>query len=901
MLNFINIIGFSNIYALFGLLLTPIIWIIVKSFPPKPKSYNFSSFFLLEKIDYDTPKNKKTPLWLVIFRIFFFILIVLFFSKPFLKNNNFVANEKYEKYLIVADIGWSMAKDWNKFKELVQEISQEAEKNRKKILFFHSNLNTYKDLKVFKTSYDLSNYLENLYPLPLQFIKGSLDKLIQDESIFKNSKIFILSSKFDFHNFNDYYKKFNLIKEHSNDYYFINPLDTILIINSLKVTQEKIMCEILRLGKNSFKQNFFLNVETINNEVVYRNKHSIKEDENNKIISLSFPTEIFNQIKSIKIVGQNHAGAKYYFDDFSKKKNIAILNDNEFYRESPLLSPVYYLKKSLDSKHNIKVGRIDNIIKQNFSTIIIPETYKIPNEYNKKLNDWLLQGGTLIRFSGNSLEQEKSNFLSYQNNNSKIRNIEGQLTINNKLFISDFEKDSIFYGLKIPQDIIINKQLIFDTYSNQVNVLAKLNDNTPLVSMKKLGEGKIILFHIGANNDWSNLPISSLFPDMINRVLLFSKNYNSSNLKNLNLNKEIDGFGNLVIPKKIVTLDNFDRLKIVKPSSNIPPGQYENNQISIALNLSTNISQNLSEKIYTSMLSNYSFKSTKDLSSTIFKIILTMFILDILLTIMIKNNFNFSRIFANKNNLLAIILFFLTFIKSDNISANETFLAYIKTNNSQINNISENGLETIRNLLITRTSINPKGVIGLNIKSDYIYSYPFIYWPLTKNLLSIEKPEIIKIKNYLNNGGIFFFDIIGFSRNNLNLKEKKFKEIRNFLNEIGANELSIIPKGHTLTKSFYLLDKFPGKWDNRILFVESSNLQYKDGVSSIILGFNDWAKAWAVDNNNLPLFPVVPGGERQRELSYRFGINIAMYALTGNYKSDQIHSKSILKRLSKSN
>ena len=43
------------------------------------------------------------------------------------------------------------------------------------------------------------------------------------------------------------------------------------------------------------------------------------------------------------------------------------------------------------------------------------------------------------------------------------------------------------------------------------------------------------------------------------------------------------------------------------------------------------------------------------------------------------------------------------------------------------------------------------------------------------------------------------------------------------------------------------------------------------------------------------------GGERQRELSYRFGINIAMYALTGNYKSDQIHSKSILKRLSKSN
>ena len=132
-------------------------------------------------------------MWLVIFRILFFIFIVLFFSKPFLKNNSYVADEKYEKYLIVADIGWSMAKDWNKFKELVQEISQEAEKNKKEIFFFHSKLNTYKDLKIFKTSYALSNYLESLYPLPLQFKEGSLNKLIQNESIFKNSKVWIIN------------------------------------------------------------------------------------------------------------------------------------------------------------------------------------------------------------------------------------------------------------------------------------------------------------------------------------------------------------------------------------------------------------------------------------------------------------------------------------------------------------------------------------------------------------------------------------------------------------------------------------------------------------------------------------------------------------------------------------
>ena len=130
-MNFINIIGFSNYYALFGLALTPIIWIIVKSFPPIPKSYKFSSFFLLKKIDYDTSKNHKTPLWLLIFRMIFFLLIVLFFSKPFLKDKKSLTTENYEKYVVISDIGWSMAKEWNKYKMLILEISKEAEQNKK--------------------------------------------------------------------------------------------------------------------------------------------------------------------------------------------------------------------------------------------------------------------------------------------------------------------------------------------------------------------------------------------------------------------------------------------------------------------------------------------------------------------------------------------------------------------------------------------------------------------------------------------------------------------------------------------------------------------------------------------------------------------------------------------------
>ena len=70
-----------------------------------------------------------------------------------------------------------------------------------------------------------------------------------------------------------------------------------------------------------------------------------------------------------------------------------------------------------------------------------------------------------------------------------------------------------------------------------------------------------------------------------------------------------------------------------------------------------------------------------------------------------------------------------------------------------------------------------------------------------------------------------------------------------------------------------------------------------DGVSSILITSNDLAAAWALDSSGRPLYPVVPGGENQREMAFRTGINIVMHALTGNYKADQVHVPALLERL----
>jgi hypothetical protein len=116
-----------------------------------------------------------------------------------------------------------------------------------------------------------------------------------------------------------------------------------------------------------------------------------------------------------------------------------------------------------------------------------------------------------------------------------------------------------------------------------------------------------------------------------------------------------------------------------------------------------------------------------------------------------------------------------------------------------------------------------------------------------------------------------------------------------------------VPADHVLTKTFYLLQDFPGRWTGGQVWIEAippaandggpAPARGGDGVSPVIVGGNDWAAAWARDAGGRPIAAVVPGGEQQREMAIRFGVNVVMYAMTGNYKTDQVHAPALIERL----
>ena len=129
--------------------------------------------------------------------------------------------------------------------------------------------------------------------------------------------------------------------------------------------------------------------------------------------------------------------------------------------------------------------------------------------------------------------------------------------------------------------------------------------------------------------------------------------------------------------------------------------------------------------------------------------------------------------------------------------------------------------------------------------------------------------------------------------------------LQSALKGLNVPPLEPLPRDHVITKTFYLLEGFYGRTMTGTTYVEAlppsedelRPARAGDSVSPIVITSNDLAAGWAADDSGRALFPLTPGGPRQRELSLSGGVNLVMYTLTGNYKSDQVHVPALMDRL----
>ena len=242
----------------------------------------------------------------------------------------------------------------------------------------------------------------------------------------------------------------------------------------------------------------------------------------------------------------------------------------------------------------------------------------------------------------------------------------------------------------------------------------------------------------------------------------------------------------------------------------------------------------------------------------------------------------------------------------------QTRLAYVVTGNADVDSIVKAGMAGLTLFLAQRTALEAGDPVGVDPAHDELAFFPLIYWPVVPGAEKPAQDAINRIDAYMKQGGTVVFDtrdaVEAMPGDGGASQTPGMLALRNILSSLDVPELEPVPREHVLTKTFYLLRDFPGRFNSGQTWVEtlprgdededaSRPARGGDGVSPIIITSNDLAGAWAIRPDGQPMLPLSPGEPRQREFAFRAGVNIVMYTLTGNYKADQVHAPALIERL----
>ncbi|MGB4866359.1 MAG: hypothetical protein WBP38_10750, partial [Hyphomicrobium sp.] len=246
----------------------------------------------------------------------------------------------------------------------------------------------------------------------------------------------------------------------------------------------------------------------------------------------------------------------------------------------------------------------DSVLRQNVSVLMLADIGTLSGEAAKQVDEFVKRGGVLVRFAGPRLEKAGDELLPVPLR-AGGRSMGGALSWSSPQQLAAFDESSPFAGLPIPADVSINRQVLADPamLTPDVEIWARLKDGTPLVTATKHENGRLVLFHVTANSDWSNLPISGLFVDMLRRLSTMgtigasSGDATSSSTKADAAKTEtqnvlppirtLDGTGALKAPPPTAEPIKASALATVIPSRLHPPGYYGDGGSPRALNVLT--------------------------------------------------------------------------------------------------------------------------------------------------------------------------------------------------------------------------------------------------------------------------------------------------------------------------
>jgi hypothetical protein len=671
-------------------------------------------------------------------------------------------------------------------------------------------------------------------------------------------------------------------------------------------------------------------------------RFDFKPEERQAAAQFDLPVEIRNDIARLEISGERSAGAVQLLDKRWRRRSIGLVSGATSETAQPLLDATYYLSRALNPFADVRVaeGRaparaIERFLDQNVQMLILADVGNVVGGTREQLIRWIDDGGVLVRFAGPRLaaaEADDDDLVPVKLRRGG-RTLGGSLTWEKPQQLAGFSREGPFFGMPVPGDVTVTRQVLAEPDSDLGDrTWATLGDGTPLVTAMRRGKGLIVLFHVTADTRWSNLPLSGTFVDMLKRIVGLAgstaaadtEGHSAKSRDVVPPTRVLDGFGSFEPPP--TTARPVPSGYAGRATADHPPGFYGPPEGLLAVN--TLAAADRLAPIDFSPLSAriepYRLSEPKDLRGLVFVTALVLLLIDSLVVFFLGGGW--QRLMPRRRAAAAMLLGVVAAASALGIGSSradpvsddfamkstlQTRLAYVVTGDSEVDATSKAGLQGLTLFLAQRTALEAGEPIGIDIGRDELAFFPLIYWPVVPNAARPAAEALARADAYMKQGGTILFD----TRDAVEAPPGPGGEgrgpgmlaLRTILSSLDIPELEPVPRDHVLTKTFFLLRDFPGRFNSGQLWVEAMPAEREDeprrparggdGVSSILITSNDLAGAWAIRPDGQPLLPLVPGDPRQREFAFRAGVNIVMYTLTGNYKADQVHVPALLERL----
>ncbi|WP_455372256.1 DUF4159 domain-containing protein [Limibacillus halophilus] len=912
----LGVIAFAQPALLFALLALPALWLLLRLTPPAPKRQLFPALRLLLGLQPREETPARTPWWILLLRLAIAGCLILAAAQPLLNPTARLGGSG--PLVLLIDNGWSAAPLWQEKQTAWGALLDQAERQKRPVIVAATApardgaQPAFSDLL---SAEQARERLSTLTPQPWPPARGALVTAARNLSLEGSAQVVWLSD--------------GVAQPADRELAAtLQRLGALTVLTDPPGNLAKLLepperggselAVLLRRAEGGLPERSFVDAYAEDGRLLGRAEALFEAEALEATAAFNLPIELRNEAARLSIAGNESAGGVALLDERWRRRPVGLYAADSLEAQRPLIGELFFLDRALAPFTELRYGGIAELLARDLSVLVLADVGRLTPEEQTQIEEWMAGGGLLLRFAGPRLAaavpppgSQETPLLLPVDLRQGDRSLGGSLSWDQASGLSPFAPSSPFSGLAIPEDVLVERQVLAEPSIDLANrTWARLKDGTPLVTASPVGEGWNVLFHTSANRDWGTLPISGLFVDMLRRLVDLSEGVsgNAEGVEALPPAQLLDGFGRLTSPWPEAADLPLTEVAPLLPGPQTPPGIYGDRQERRAFNLGPLIEElaPLGEMPGGVTVSGYQGDRERDLTAWLLAAALLLASVDLLLALWLRGLLRGLRP-ATAALALACLLPFSA--QAQNLppddpelfalqATSETRLAYVLTGVPSVDRVTHAGIMGLSEILALRTSIEAAEPFGVTPGRDELAFFPLLYWPVTPEQNPLDSLAQQAVSEYLRNGGTIVFDLREeqATRGLSNLASPAEAALRRITSGLDMPPLAPVGPDHVLTKAFYLLQDFPGRFTDGPLWVETVGEDQNDGVASVIVTANDWASAWAIDEAGRPLFPLV-GGKTQREMSFRVGVNLVMYAMTGNYKADQVHIPFILERL----